>query len=66
VKYEILPQKVRYRRDTLFSFEDLIVSFGGIAALFIGCNLWNISQMLVFIIATLVKRLHRKFLLMNK
>lgn len=29
VRFEILPQKMRFRRDVLFSFEDLIVSFGG-------------------------------------
>jgi hypothetical protein len=27
---------LRLRRDVLFSYEDLIVSFGGVAALFLG------------------------------
>jgi hypothetical protein len=38
----------------------LIVSFGGIAGLFIGCNLWNIFQMLYFITKFSVKNFYRK------
>jgi hypothetical protein len=61
LRFEILPQKVRYRRDFLFSFDDLVVSFGGIAALFLGCNLWNLSQTINFVIATVSKYFYRKF-----
>lgn len=55
LRYEILLQKIRYRRDILFSFEDLIVSFGGIAALFLGYNFWNTSEMFYYIINATIK-----------
>ena len=55
LRYEILPQKIRYRRDILFGFEDLIVSFGGTAALFLGYNFWNTSEMLYYIVNTTTK-----------
>lgn len=61
LRYEILAQKIRYRRDILFSFEDLIVSFGGIAALFLGYNFWNSSEMFYYIISIFVKYLIQTF-----
>jgi hypothetical protein len=50
LRYEILQQKLRYRRDVFFSYEDLIVSFGGTAALLLGYNFWNVAKMLHYII----------------
>lgn len=49
-RYEILAPRLRLRRDVLFSYEDLIVSFGGVAALFLGYNFWGTSEMFYFLI----------------
>ncbi|XP_054737756.1 pickpocket protein 11 [Anastrepha obliqua] len=35
-RWDVIPPKVRMRRDVVFSFEDLLVSFGGTLALFLG------------------------------
>lgn len=60
IRYEILAQKIRFRRDVLFSFEDLIVSFGGIASLFLGYNFLNTSEMIYYVFNMLVRFLYRK------
>lgn len=60
LRVEILVQKIRFRRDILFSFEDLIVSFGGIASLFLGYNFLNTSEMLYYILSITVERIYRK------
>lgn len=61
MRFEILAQKIRFRRDILFSFEDLIVSFGGIASLFLGYNFLNTSEMLYYIFSISIKHLYTKF-----
>jgi len=61
LRYEILTQKVRYLRDVLFSFEDLIVSFGGIASLFFGYSFWNSSEMLYYLLQLTAELLLNKF-----
>jgi hypothetical protein len=61
LRYEILLQKIRYRRDILFSYEDLIVSFGGIAALFLGYNFWNASKMVYYIINIALRSLMQAY-----
>lgn len=61
LRYEIIAQKIRYRRDVLFSFEDLIVSFGGIAALFLGYNFWNTFEMVYYILGVTIKYFNRIF-----
>ncbi|XP_067633335.1 pickpocket protein 19 [Eurosta solidaginis] len=35
-RWDVIPPKVRMRRDVVFSYEDLLVSFGGTLALFLG------------------------------
>lgn len=50
LRYEILQEKLRYRRDIFFSYEDLIVSFGGAAALLIGFNLLNALKMVYYVL----------------
>jgi hypothetical protein len=50
LRYEIMQPKLRYRRDVFFSYEDLIVSFGGTAALLLGYNFWNVAKMLYYVI----------------
>ncbi|XP_061388490.1 acid-sensing ion channel 5 [Musca vetustissima] len=37
-RWDLIPPKVRMRRDVVFSFEDLLVSFGGTMALFLGIS----------------------------
>ena len=54
-RYEVVPPRMRLKRDVLFSYEDLIVSFGGVAALFLGLNLWDFSGFIYFLISSLVK-----------
>ncbi|EDW01455.1 GH20442 [Drosophila grimshawi] len=44
-RWDLIPPKVRFRRDVVFSFEDLIVSFGGALALFIGVSVMGLVQM---------------------
>lgn len=60
LRYEILAQKIRFRRDILFSFEDLIVSFGGIASLFLGYNFLNTSEMLYYVFSISIKYFYKK------
>lgn len=40
--------KSRYRRDIIFEFSDLLVSFGGTAALFLGCSLMSGIELVYF------------------
>lgn len=51
-RYEILAPRMRLRRDVLFSYEDLLVSFGGTAALFIGSSIWGFCDMGYFLLYT--------------
>lgn len=62
LRYEILAQKIRFKRDVLFSFEDLIVSFGGIASLFLGYNFFDTVDMLYFIFKSLGKYFYKKII----
>lgn len=41
-RLEILPPRMRHRREILFTFEDLLVSLGAAASLFIGISFYNI------------------------
>lgn len=60
-RYEILAPRLRLRRDVLFSYEDLIVSFGGVAAFFLGYNFWGTSEMFYFFIDKAVKFVYERF-----
>uniref|UniRef100_A0A1B0FV54 Putative sodium channel protein nach rhagoletis zephyria n=1 Tax=Lutzomyia longipalpis TaxID=7200 RepID=A0A1B0FV54_LUTLO len=40
-RLEILPAKMRNRREVLFTFEDLLVSLGAATSLFIGISFYN-------------------------
>lgn len=57
---EIIAPRLRLRRDVLFSYEDLIVSFGGVVSLFLGYNFWANSEMFYFIIQSVAKYLLAK------
>uniref|UniRef100_A0A336K102 CSON011689 protein n=1 Tax=Culicoides sonorensis TaxID=179676 RepID=A0A336K102_CULSO len=56
-RWEILSPNFRLRRDVLFSFEDLLVSFGGIATLFLGFSIWNLWRLAYFIVRQLIENL---------
>jgi hypothetical protein len=60
-RYEVIAPRLRLRRDVLFSYEDLIVSFGGVAALFLGINCWGASEMLYHFIVTTIKFFYKNF-----
>lgn len=47
---EVVTPKMRLKREIIFSFEGMIVSFGGAATLFLGISLWQISKSLLFLI----------------
>lgn len=54
---------VKYRTDVTFSWLDLMVSFGGIAGLFLGCSILSgveIIYYLIIIILNLCKKLARR------
>jgi hypothetical protein len=57
---EIIAPRLRLRRDVLFSYEDLIVSFGGVVSLFLGYNFWANSEMFYFVIQSVAKYLLEK------
>ncbi|KAI8129006.1 Protein brown [Lucilia cuprina] len=56
-RWDLIPPKVRFRRDVVFSFEDLLVSFGGTLALFLGFSILS----LIHFIYALVKRVFEDF-----
>lgn len=54
---------VKYRTDVTFGWLDLMVSFGGIAGLFLGCSILSGAEFFYFFIVItlmIVKRLARK------
>ncbi|XP_017108445.2 pickpocket protein 19 [Drosophila bipectinata] len=44
-RWDLIPPKVRLRRDVVYSFEDLVVSFGGVLALFVGVSVMGLVEM---------------------
>ncbi|PSN31707.1 hypothetical protein C0J52_23618 [Blattella germanica] len=67
--YEVLEEKIqfrikieeytktRYRRDIIFSYEDLVVSFGGTVSLFLGCSILSGVELVYFFTIRLICRL---------
>ncbi|XP_065368958.1 uncharacterized protein ppk3 [Calliphora vicina] len=45
-RWDLISPKVRFRRDVVFSFEDLLVSFGGTLALFLGFSILSLIHMI--------------------
>ncbi|KAJ6634279.1 Sodium channel protein Nach, partial [Pseudolycoriella hygida] len=41
---EVVTPKMRLKREIIFSFEGMIVSFGGAATLFLGISLWQLAN----------------------
>jgi hypothetical protein len=61
VRYEILQQKIRYHRNVLFSYDDLLVSLGALASFFLGYNFLNMARTVHFILIIIIKFFYRKF-----
>ncbi|GAB0089965.1 uncharacterized protein DMENIID0001_045940 [Sergentomyia squamirostris] len=44
IRLKILPPRMRHRREVMFTFEDLLVSYGAAMTLFIGTSFYNLLQ----------------------
>ncbi|EAT48571.1 AAEL000443-PA [Aedes aegypti] len=55
-RWEMIQPKTRLRRDVLFTFEDLLVSFGGGIALFVGKDLMAFAEFPIFLITEALQR----------
>ncbi|KAG5669677.1 hypothetical protein PVAND_017560 [Polypedilum vanderplanki] len=62
-RYEVIAPRMRLKRDVLFSYEDLIVSFGGVAALFLGLDFWGLSEFGYYLMTTFFKYLIHRIVL---
>ncbi|XP_052859752.1 uncharacterized protein LOC128267002 [Anopheles cruzii] len=60
LRWEILQPKTRLRRVLMFSYEDLLVSFGGAVSLFVGKNGFALSKLVEFFVIALYGWLWRK------
>ncbi|XP_030388356.1 sodium channel protein Nach [Scaptodrosophila lebanonensis] len=58
-RWDLIPPKVRMRRDVVFSFEDLIVSFGGAMAFFVGVSVMGLVQMCHVILYNVLRDLFK-------
>ncbi|XP_050094010.1 uncharacterized protein LOC126576749 [Anopheles aquasalis] len=54
----IIYPRMRMKRDVLFDISNLIVSFGGCAALFLGCSFISFVEIVFFVLEYLFQRLH--------
>ncbi|XP_043646150.1 sodium channel protein Nach [Drosophila teissieri] len=53
-RWDLIPPKVRMRRDVVYSFEDLVVSFGGVLALFVGVSVMGLVEMVHVLVQNLL------------
>ncbi|KAL5291356.1 hypothetical protein ACFFRR_010639 [Megaselia abdita] len=60
-RWDVIPPKVRIKRDVLFSFEDLLVSFGGTMSLFLGISILSIIQLVFFVFETTLLNVYKTF-----
>ncbi|XP_049299423.1 uncharacterized protein LOC125772106 [Anopheles funestus] len=65
LRWEILQPKTRLRRVLIFSYEDLLVSFGGAVALFLGKNGFYLSKIVEFLVLETFGWVRRKFCMRN-
>lgn len=49
-RVEVLWPRLRLRREVLFTFEDLLVSFGGAVTFFIGLNIQDAGMLIFYVI----------------
>ncbi|XP_058465541.1 sodium channel protein Nach-like [Malaya genurostris] len=59
VRWELLQPKTRFRRRVLFSFEDLLVSFGGGISLFTGKCLLTFAQSMELVLTFMFHKILR-------
>ncbi|KAJ0169840.1 hypothetical protein K1T71_014446 [Dendrolimus kikuchii] len=60
VKYSIQAPKIRYTREIVFHFHDLVVSFGGAAGLFLGASFISFVEIVYFIFEKILQAFGRK------
>uniref|UniRef100_A0A2H1VEC8 SFRICE_020734 n=1 Tax=Spodoptera frugiperda TaxID=7108 RepID=A0A2H1VEC8_SPOFR len=53
IKYSVQAPQTRYTREIVFHFQDLVVSFGGAAGLFLGASFISFVEILYFVAARL-------------
>lgn len=58
-RWDVIPPKVRIKREVLFSFEDLLVSFGGTMSLFLGISILSIVQLIFFVFETSLLNIYK-------
>ncbi|PSN57000.1 hypothetical protein C0J52_04231 [Blattella germanica] len=52
---------IRYRKDILFTFEDLLVSFGSTISFFLGCSILSFVELIYFITLRMFFYLHNRY-----
>ncbi|KAJ6635967.1 Pickpocket protein 19 [Pseudolycoriella hygida] len=57
---------VKYRTSVVFGWLDLMVAFGGIAGLFLGCSLISVAEVVYYFAIGLTKLSLRKFLSLDR
>lgn len=58
-RWDVIPPKVRIKRDVLFGFEDLLVSIGGTMSLLLGVSILSIVQLMFFAFEVLLIRIFK-------
>lgn len=58
-RWDVIPPKVRIKRDVLFSFEDLLVSIGGTMSLLLGISILSIVQLMFFGFEVFIIRIYK-------
>lgn len=56
---EVLVPRMRLRRDVLFTFEDLVVSFGGATTFFLGMSVMDVAKLTFYMAEYVVRGLWR-------
>ncbi|KAF9416620.1 hypothetical protein HW555_006050 [Spodoptera exigua] len=57
IKYSVQPPQTRYTREIVFHFQDLVVSFGGAAGLFLGASFISLVEILYIMVARLFRHI---------
>ncbi|PZC71574.1 hypothetical protein B5X24_HaOG212965 [Helicoverpa armigera] len=60
VKFTVQAPRTRYTREIVFHFQDLVVSFGGAAGLFLGASFISFVEILYFLLARLFRTITRR------
>ncbi|KAJ8705799.1 hypothetical protein PYW08_012845 [Mythimna loreyi] len=60
IKFAVQAPRTRYTREIVFHFQDLVVSFGGAAGLFLGASFISFVEILYFLLARPFRNIVRK------